>query len=395
MYIELHVASAFSFLQGASLPETLVARAADLGYPALALLDADGVYGAPRFHKAAAKAGLRAIIGAELTIEATGGAARTAPHRWRLPVLVGSAEGYRHLCRLVTKMKLRAAKGEGALLVEELDGFTSGLVALPGRALLDAQHYGVGGLLDRLIGIFGRGNLHVDVQRHLLRDEESDNAALAQLAQAYRVPLAATNGVRFAAPGDRSLYDVLTCIHHHTSLDAAGRRLARNAERYLKPPEAMAQLFGDWPEALLGTEALAERLEYTMADLGYQFPKYPVPPGETEMSFLRRITEVGARDRYRPYHREGAAADRARAGAHRAARAGRLLPDRLGHRQLLPPARHPGAGPRLGRQQRRLLQPGHHGHRSDRDGAALRAVPVGRARRVARHRPRSAKRRPA
>src|SRR4026209_4092 len=106
MYIELHAASAFSFLQGASLPETLVERAADLGYPALALLDADGVYGAPRFHKAAAKAGLRAIIGAELTIEATGGAARTAPHRWRLPVLVASAEGYRHLCRLVTKMKL-------------------------------------------------------------------------------------------------------------------------------------------------------------------------------------------------------------------------------------------------------------------------------------------------
>jgi error-prone DNA polymerase len=260
------------------------------------------VYGAPRFHKAAAKAGLRAIIGAELTIEATGGAARTAPHRWRLPVLVASAEGYRHLCRLVTKMKLRAAKGEGALLVEELDGCTAGLVALPGRALLDAQHYGVGGLLDRLVGIFGRGHLHVDVQRHLLRDEESDNAALAQLAQAYRVPLAATNGVRFATPGDRSLYDVLTCIHHHTSLDAAGRRLARNAERYLKPPEAMAQLFGDWPEALRGTEALAERLEYTMADLGYQFPKYPVPPGETEMSFLRRIAEVGARDRFRPYH---------------------------------------------------------------------------------------------
>ena len=179
-------------------------------------------------------------------------------------------------------------------------------MALPGRALLDAQHYGVGGLLDRLVGIFGRGHVHVDVQRHLLRDEESDNAALSQLAQAYRVPLAATNGVRFAAPGDRPLFDVLTCIHHRTTLDAAGRRLARNAERYLKTPEAMAQLFGDWPEALAGTEALAERLEYTMADLGYQFPKYPVPPGETEMSFLRHIAEAGARNRYRPYPRQGA-----------------------------------------------------------------------------------------
>ena len=302
MYIELHAASAFSFLQGASLPESLVERAATLGYPAMALLDADGVYGAPRFHKAATKAGLRAIIGAELTIEATGGTARTAPHRWRLPVLVSSAEGYRNLCRLVTKMKLRAAKGEGALLIEELDGHAAGLVGLPGRALLDAQHYGVGGLLDRLAGIFGRGNVCVDVQRHLLRDEESDNTALSQLAQAFKVPVAATNGVRFAGPGDRPLFDVLTCIHHRTTLDAAGRKLARNAERYLKTPEAMAQLFGDWPEALAGNQALAERLEYTMADLGYQFPKYPVPPGETEMSFLRHITEAGARNRYRPFH---------------------------------------------------------------------------------------------
>ena len=302
MYIELHAASAFSFLQGASLPEALVERAAALGYPALALLDADGVYGAPRFHKAAATAGLRAIVGAELTIDATGGAARTAPHRWRLPVLVSSAEGYRHLCRLVTKMKMRAAKGEGALLVEELDGSTAGLVALPGRPLLDAQHYGVGGLLDRLVGVFGRGSLYVDVQRHLLRDEQSDNAALTQLAQAFRVPVAATNGVRFAAPGDRPLFDVVTCIHHRTTLDGAGRRLARNAERYLKSPEAMAQLFADWPEALSGNEALAERLEYTMADLGYQFPKYPVPPGETEMSFLRHLADAGARNRYRPYH---------------------------------------------------------------------------------------------
>jgi error-prone DNA polymerase len=302
VYIELHAASAFSFLQGASLPESLIERAATLGYPAMALLDADGVYGVPRFHKAATTAGMRALIGAELTIEGTGGQARTTPHRWRLPVLVSSAEGYRNLCRLVTQMKLRAAKGEGALQIEELDGHVGGLVGMPGRAILDARHYGVGGLLDRLVGMFGRGHVYVDVQRHLLRDEESDNAALAQLAQAFRVPVTATNGVRFAAPGDRQLFDVLTCIHQRTTLDAAGRRLSRNAERYLKSPEAMAQLFSDWPAALMGNQALAERLEYTMADLGYQFPKYPVPPGESEMSFLRHITEAGARDRYRPYH---------------------------------------------------------------------------------------------
>ena len=253
MYIELHTASAFSFLQGASLPEALVERAAALGYPALALLDADGVYGAPRFHKAAQQAGLKAIIGAELTI---GGPSNTT-HRdtetprtniyrsrglsasvgrdqqplWRLPVLVASADGYRNLCRLVTRMKMRAAKGEGALAIEELDGFTTGLVALAGRPVLDAHHYGVGGLLDRIVGLFGRSSVCVELQRHLLRNEESDLVALTGLSRAFRVPVVATNGVRFASAADRPLFDVLTCVHHKTTLEAAGRRLSSNAER--------------------------------------------------------------------------------------------------------------------------------------------------------------------
>jgi error-prone DNA polymerase len=343
MYIELHAASAFSFLQGASLPETLIERAAALDYPALALLDADGVYGAPRFHKAAKKAGLKAIIGAELTIAVPSGlgtrdsryasrivgSGSRAPDpqsrssspqssasspgsrvpspgsripTWRLPVLVASAVGYKNLCRLVTRMKMRAAKGDGALVLEELDGETSGLIALAGRPALSAQYYGVGGLLDRLVGLFGRKNVCVELQRHLLRDEESELTALTGLAQAFRVPVIAANGVRFAAPDDRPMFDVLTCVHQKTTLDAAGRRLSRNAERYLKSQEVMAQLFADRPDALLGTAALAERLEYTMAKLGYRFPAYPVPDGETEMSFLRHITDAGARERYRPYH---------------------------------------------------------------------------------------------
>jgi error-prone DNA polymerase len=317
MYIELHAASAFSFLQGASLPEALVERAAALGYPALALLDADGVYGAPRFHKAAQQVGLKAIIGAELTIEnsplptsnsqISQSRSPIRNHQWRLPVLVASPEGYRNLCRLVTRMKMRAAKGDGALAIEELDGFTTGLVALAGRPMLDAQHYGVGGLLDRIVGLFGRNSVCVELQRHLLRDEESDLVALTGLSRAFRVPVVATNGVRFASAADRPLFDVLTCVHHNTTLDAAGRRLSRNAERYLKSPEVMAQLFADRPDALAGSVALAERLEYTMADLGYRFPSYPVPDGETQMSFLRHITDAGARERYQPYH------DRARA----------------------------------------------------------------------------------
>jgi error-prone DNA polymerase len=327
-YIEIHTASAFSFLQGASLPEALVDRAADLGYPALALLDRDGVYGAPRFHKAARAAGIRPIIGAELTLRRSPGpldahvfrvkarvdgpvlpAARPqAPDApWILPVLCESAEGYRNLCRLITRMKMRAPKGEGALALEELDGFTAGLVALAGRAALDTRRFGVGGLLDRLVGLFGRDRTYVELQRHFRRDEDAEAQTLAAMAAAFRVPIVATGGVRFATPAERPLFDVLTCIHHHTDLARAGRRLAPNAERYLQSPAAMAALFADRPEALARSVELADRLQFTMADLGYRFPTYPVPAGDTQASFLRQMTEVGARDRYRPYH------DRARA----------------------------------------------------------------------------------
>ncbi len=316
MYIELHCASAFSFLDGSSLPEALVERAAALGYPALALLDRDGVYGAPRFHMAAKKAGLKAIIGAELTIAMDVGIRDPGlglrgnripspdppvPARiFRLPVLVESQHGYRNLCRLVTRMKLRSPKGEGALALEELDGYTVGLIALAGRGLLNGAEFGVGGAIDRLVGIFGRANVCVELQRHLLRDEEADNHALRDLAAAFHVPVVATNGVRFAEPIERPLYDVLTCIRHKTTIERAGRRLSWNAERYLKSPQQMTRLFSDLPDALHASGELADRLTYTMKDLGYRFPDYPVPAGETMASFLRKLTLAGARERYRP-----------------------------------------------------------------------------------------------
>ena len=307
MYIELHAASAFSFLDGASLPEALVKRAAALDYPALALLDRDGVYGAPRFHKAAVAAGLKPIVGSELTIRSNGTGQGARPQArlpvvWQLPVLVETQEGYRNLSRLVTRMKLGAPKGEGALTLEELEGYTAGLVALIGRPALLGHRYGVGGVLDRVIGLFGRTQVYVELQRHLLREEEHDNHALLAMASAYHVPVVATNGVRFADVTDRPLYDVLTCIRHKTTFARVGRRLHRNAERYLKPPSVMATLFQDLPTAVATTRELADRLGYTMADLGYRFPEYPVPSGETMSSFLRKIAEVGARERYRPYH---------------------------------------------------------------------------------------------
>ncbi len=297
-YIELHSRSGFSFLEGSSSPEALVEEAARLGYPALALLDSDGVYGAPRFYKACREAGIRPLVGARVTLEDGS----------RLPLLVESRTGYQNLCRLITRMKLRAPKGEGAVTLAEVEESASGLVCLTGdeegplRAALRRGGEDGARLLDRLAGVFGAGNVHVELQRHLDRGQERFNHAAIELAGRLGLPLIATNGVRCATSEKRPLLDALTCIRHKTNLAQAGRLLVRNGERRLKPPGDMARLFADLPEAVRQTELLAQRLDFTLQDLGYRFPEYPLPPGETNDSHLKRLAEEGARRRYRPYH---------------------------------------------------------------------------------------------
>ena len=321
MYHELHARSAFSFLEGASLPETLVGAAASLSMPGMALLDADGVYGSPRFHMAAKKAGLKAYIGAEVTCEELSivdfrfsienrktkinNQQSTINNFFRLPLLVFSRLGYQNLCRLITRTKLRAKKGEGRARASELQEHAAGLICLTGGhdgplALALAQ----GGMdaarraVDRLIAIFGPSNVYVELQRHFHREQEARNRAAIELARSFHLPLLATNGVCYAVPRDRELCDVFTAIRHHRTLATAGRLLARNSERHLKAASAMQQLFADLPEAITNTVELASRLEFALDDLGYEFPKYPVPAGETMMSFLRDRTWEGFETRY-------------------------------------------------------------------------------------------------
>ncbi len=299
MPVELNAASAFSFLRASSLLEDLVERAAGLGYTALALVDRDGVSGAPRFFKAARAAGVRPIVGAELSLD--GGGA--------LPLLVETQRGYRNLCRVITRMKAGVPKGEGRLRPEMLEGLVEGLFALPGVETLAvaAKSAGGRGALDtdrlaRIVEAFGPGRVVLDVQRHRRREQEAANQALLDLADALGLKAVATNGVRHATSKGRALLDVLTCIREKRTLATAGRLLAENAERHLKPPKAMAALFADRPDLLRNAEALADRLQFTLEDLGYRFPDYPVPEGETQFSFLGKATEAGARERYRPYH---------------------------------------------------------------------------------------------
>ncbi len=278
MYAELHARSAFSFLEGSTLPEELAGACASLGMPAMALLDRNGVYGSPRFHMAAQKAGVRAHIGSEIT----------CTNGLTYPLLVENREGYRNLCRLVTRMKLRAPKGQGAATLDELAEFSRGLICL-------TRHPE-----ERLLEIFGRHHLYAELQRHYHRDEEAHNQAIAERARSLAIPLVATNGPAYATPPQRELLDVFTCIRNHVTLATAGRLLERNSERHVKSPAEMARLFADLPEAIAHTLEISSRLEFTLADLGYEFPRYPVPQGHTEMSFLRHLAEEGARLRYPP-----------------------------------------------------------------------------------------------
>jgi error-prone DNA polymerase len=307
-YFELRCRSAFSFLAGASLPEDLVEHAARLGYPALALGDRDGVYGAPRFHQAAQRAGLRAIVGAELQVVRLLGCEVVGDHHNNLTtnnlttsslyLLVANRTGYQNLCRLITQTKLRAPKGESIATWGDLDGLTDGLICLARDALCPLIPNNLTtNNLSRLQRLFPN-RLYIDIQRHLDPDEERLNWALLAIAREYRIPMVATNDVRHAAPCGRRLLDVLTCIHEKTTLDAAGRKLLKNAERHLKAPTEMAALFRDLPEAIANTQRIAEQCEFTLADLGYRFPDYLLPPGETPIGYLRALTEAGARQRY-------------------------------------------------------------------------------------------------
>ncbi|HVT97012.1 MAG TPA: error-prone DNA polymerase [Acidobacteriaceae bacterium] len=319
-YVELHAASAFSFLEGASQPEDLIERAMELEIPAVALLDRNGFYGSARMHTSAERNSLRAHVGAEISTSAFGPRLTHAP--WlphprhpdqsaipepaRLPLLCANRTGYQNLCQLITHFKMReTTKAEGAATFDELAQYSAGLLCLTGgdegplaAALASGGEPAAQALLDRLVAIYGRGNVVVELQRHQVPDQEARNQAALRLARSMRLPIVATNGVRYAAPHDREILDVFTAIRHHVDLDHAGRLLAVNNHRYLRSPAEMSTIFRDLPEAIANTHEISERLQFRLADLGYEFPHYPVPDGDTMDSFLRKRVDEGVRLRY-------------------------------------------------------------------------------------------------
>ncbi|MBM3855862.1 MAG: PHP domain-containing protein, partial [Verrucomicrobia bacterium] len=329
-YVELHARSAFSFLRGASDPEALVAAATATGLPAMALLDRDGLSGAPRFFGAAREEDLRARVGAEITMH--DGSV--------VPLLAATPAGYQNLCQLITEAKLtarstapearcphhtattptgeplhppaadhspdpRERKRPCYATWTELARYSEGLIALTGdedgpvrRAWRTAGPTAAAAALAPFTAIFGRDRLYVEVQRHRIRGEEREIAFLRDLASAHHLPLLATGGVNYATRQARPVADVFTCLRQHTTLDAAGRLLAVNSRRHVKSAAEMQELFRDLPAAVAESGRLEQRLEFTLRELGYRFPDFPVPPGHSMASLLRELTYAGARGRY-------------------------------------------------------------------------------------------------
>ena len=311
-YIELRCKSAFSFLQGACLPEPLVQRAVELGYPALALGDRGGMYGIPRFSKAAKKAGLRPIISAELQVEGH-----------PLLLLCENAQGYRNLCRLLTQERMRprlqGAAAQPLTLatlaphVEGLFALTGGLEGQLGSALQRRDGEQAHHILSQLREVFGPAHVAVELQVHFDDAQDQRNHALVQLAQQLQLPLVLTNDVLCATSAQLLLCDVLACVREKTTLDQAGTRLLQNAERYLKSPQEMAALLPELPQALANSVLIAERCQFDLRELSYRFPTFALPPQleGSQADFLRTVVFEAAPSRFRPY------TDRARAQLER------------------------------------------------------------------------------
>jgi error-prone DNA polymerase len=313
-YVELHGRSAFSFLEGASMPEAMAEKAASLGMPALGILDRDGLYGAPRLYMAANKLGLRSHIGAEISTMELGN--QVLPESWqphtipqrpvRISLLCESQTGYKNLSQLITDYKLQQkAKGEGIAAYRMIDERAEGLVCLTGgdegplaaalaRGGIDEGRR----MLESLVQTFGHGSVYVELQRHRIREQEARNQAAIALARELRLPLLATNGPNMATAFEREVLDLMTAIRHGCTLDEAGLLLQQNTNRQILGRREMSILFRDLPYAVAETVELSSRLQFVMKDMGYEFPLYPIPEGDSMDTFLLKRTMEGVANRY-------------------------------------------------------------------------------------------------
>lgn len=285
-YVELHCHSHFSLLDGASSPEALVKRAAELGIPALALTDHDAVYGAVRFHQAVQKYGVRPIFGAELTL----------PDHSHLTLLVEDALGWANLCRLISLARHNAPKGQACLPEGALESHSSGLICLSGcargvipKALRQGDWNTARRWVNHYRDLFGQEHFWIELQHHQQPGDDALVYKLVTLATQTGVGYVATQNVHYATREESSLADVLTCIRHGVRLDRAAPFLRSNSEYYLKSGAEMLRMFSAYPSALQDTLTIAERCQFAPCYGLQELPTFPIPEGIDAEGYVRQL----------------------------------------------------------------------------------------------------------
>ncbi|GAW93881.1 DNA polymerase III subunit alpha [Calderihabitans maritimus] len=294
-FIHLHTHSYFSFLDGASSPQELVERAADLGMKALALTDHNNLCGAVEFHRQATRAGIKPLQGVEVNLE--GG--------WHLVLLAQNPSGYSNLCRILTSAHLGNPRGKPEVAFDLLEKYSKDLIALSGcrrgqvsYLLLRKKYLQAREAAKRLINIFGKNNFFLELQQTFLPGDRTLNRYLVQLAENLGVKVVATNNVHYVYKKDFKIHDLLTCIRNLTRLEDIHPERPLNGENYLKSAQEMQEIFIEYPQALRAAQELAEECQPALTLDNNLFPRYPLPPGETAEKFLKRLTFQGAVERY-------------------------------------------------------------------------------------------------
>jgi error-prone DNA polymerase len=292
-YVELHCHSAFSMLDGAALPETLVERAKELGYPALALTDHDELGGAVRFAQSADEHGIAGIIGAELTVR---------DHH--LVLLAENREGYGNLSTLITLGRMNSTRGTPSVDLDTVARHAAGLFALTGCPRGLVPSLAASGDVDAaceaaasIMEIFDR-RIAIECWDHGLPEERETTKRLIAVAKALCLPWVVTNDAHYARARDRTIHDVLACLRHERTLDEMGTRLRPNAEWYLKSAAQMRRRWQHAPEGIRQTLAIAERCQFRMGQLSPTLPAFPLPPGVSADEYLDRLVAQGALERW-------------------------------------------------------------------------------------------------
>ena len=305
MYAELHSHSAFSFLDGASPPDELLAEAHRLGIPALALTDKNGIYGSLAFAHAAQPLGMQAITGAEVTL--TDGS--------HLVLLAETAQGYTNLCRLLTETHLGAERLDPRLPLSALEARHDGLIILSGsrrdgllpRTLETEGLRAASKLAHRCKEMFGKEQFFVEIQRNRVRGDLAVSRSLIDIANSVQLAVVPTGNVFYHTRSLHRLYDVMVAIRHRTTLDGSHRARNPNSEFYLRPLEEVVALFADCLDAVATTMAIAERCKAfdLTRDLGYTFPDFRGSGRAPAPQALAELCRARMQERYPPgslYH---------------------------------------------------------------------------------------------